>query len=357
MNIGINTLFLVPNKVGGTEYYTRSFLKYLERLDSKNTYTVFCNKENFDTFSFQGDKWKKVLCPIRAQNKFMRILYEQFILPFKVLNEKCDVLHSYGYFGPILTHSKRIVTVHDANWKDHPDDVTPIEVFVLNVLISINIFLAHKVITDSDFSKKRLAKHYPSAKNKIKVIPGAVDDDFIEELKTVGPPFVKGDYILCVSAFYPHKRIPYLVGLFSNASIENKHLKLVLVGRNGKDEEKVLNMINGNEKIIHFSKVKFTDLVNLYRNAKVFVFPSVYEGFGYPVYEALAAGSPVFVSDKRMYAKQYRDYLIDLSLKEIPDSNLLLKFVTKKKTGVVLFSYQESVSQLIDVYQEISERN
>lgn len=342
MNIGINTLFLVPNKVGGTEYYTRSFLKYLEKLDKENNYTVFCNRENYDSFEFKSDKWKKVICPVRGQNKIARILYEQLALPFQVFKERCNVLHSYGYFGPVFTHSKRIVTVHDANWKDHPDDVSPFEVFVLNILISLNIFSSHKIVTDSDFSKGRLIHWYPGIKNRIEVVPGAVDDDFLEELKKDSPPFVKGNYLLCVSAFYPHKRIPYLVDLFKEISIKDKEIKLVLVGRNGKEEQKVLDMIRGNERIIHFPKVKFIDLVNLYKNAKAFIFPSVYEGFGYPVYEALAAGTPTYVGNTDLYDTNIRKMINNVSSFD----NKQIKRISSSSTN-----YNCSVLKLLGIYK------
>jgi len=172
-------------------------------------------------------------------------------------------------------------------------------------------------------------------------------------LKKKDKPFVNGKYLLCVSKFYPHKKIPYLISLFKEIEKINKTVKLVLVGRDGNEEQKVIKMIEGDNRIIHFEKAKYNDLVNLYKNASAFVFPSTYEGFGYPVYEALAAGSPVFVSDKRIYAKQYQDYLINLSLKEISDSNLIVKFVNNKKYCIVLFSYQKSVGRLIEIYQRI----
>ena len=357
MIIGINTLFLIPNRVGGTEYYTRSFLKHLEKQDNNNSYVVFCNKENFDTFEFNSKKWNKVLCPISSGNRIVRILYEQLVLPFFVSSNGCQLLHSFGYFGPIFGYFKKVVTVHDANWKDCPDDVSKFQIFILNILISLNIYVSQKIITDSEFSKERLVKYFPKQKDKIEVIPGAVEDDFIELLKRKDKPFVEGKYILCVSKFYPHKKIPYLISLFKEIEKNNTDLKLVLVGRDGIEEQKVVEMINKDSRIIHFEKAKYTDLVNLYKNASAFVFPSTYEGFGYPVYEAVAAGIPVFVSDKKIYAKQYSDYLFDLSLDIKRDSQKVLMSTDKKAGAAVLFSYKESVTQLIDVYQGISERN
>jgi glycosyltransferase involved in cell wall biosynthesis len=357
MIIGINTLFLIPNRVGGTEYHTRSFLRHLEKQDKENFYVIFCNKENFDTFEFRSKKWKKILCPINASSRLKRILYEQIVFPFTIVMAKCNLLHSFGYFGPILGNIKKIVTIHDTNWKDCPDDSTPFQIFIMNILISLNILLAKKIITISEFSKSRLIHYFPAHRKKFFVIPNAIEDDFIELLKKNDKPVVDGKYLFCVSKFYPHKKIPYLVSLFKEIEEKDKSLKLVLVGRDGKDENIVLKMIKNDNKIVHFDKVKYPDLVNLYKNAKTFVFPSIYEGFGYPVYEAAAAGLPIFVGNKELYSKAYQDVIDTLSFDKNVDSHNILNEIRKKQKATMLFSYKKSVSMLIDAYQEINAKN
>lgn len=355
--IGINALFLIPNRVGGTEYYTRSFLKHLEEQDKENFYFVFCNKENYSTFEFNNKKWKKVLCPINAGNRFTRIFYEQIVFPFVVSAKGCNLLHSFGYFGPVFGIFKKIVTVHDANWKDCPQDVSLHQIFILNILVSLNIFVAKKIITDSEFSKKRLVHYFPSQKEKIEVVPGAVEDDFIKLLKKNDKPVVDGKYLLCVSKFYPHKKIPYLVSLFKEIEKKDKNLKLVLVGRDGNEEKMVLGKIKSDKRIIHFDKAKYPDLVNLYKYAAAFIFPSTYEGFGYPVYEAAAAGIPIFVGEKAFYSKPYQNIIDTLSFDKDKDSYKILKGVGRKQNETILLSYPKSVSRLINIYQTINARN
>jgi hypothetical protein len=116
--IGINALFMIPHGVGGTEYHLRSFLLNLEKKDEQNTYIVFCNTENYSSFHFTNPKWKKILCPIHASFRPMRLVYEQCILPFLVMKYHCTVLHSFGYFGPIVCPVKHVITIHDVNWRD-----------------------------------------------------------------------------------------------------------------------------------------------------------------------------------------------------------------------------------------------
>ena len=176
--IGINALFLIPNQVGGTEYHLRSFLTYIEKLDTVNSYVVFCNAENYDSFSFTHKNWTKVLCPVAAKNRVHRILYEQIVLPFVAEQKGCEILHSYGYFGPVFGGFKKVVTVHDANWLDHPEDSSFIQNCVLNVLIRAAVATADIVVTDSDFSSQRLQHFFPTIAQKLRIIWPGVDDEF-----------------------------------------------------------------------------------------------------------------------------------------------------------------------------------
>lgn len=350
MIIGINTLFLIPNRVGGTEYYTRSFLKHLEEQDKDNSYTVFCNKENFKTFEFKSNKWKKVLCPIKASNRFERILYEQLIFPFVVSAYGCNLLHSFGYFGPVLGNFKKFVTVHDANWKDCPDDVSPLQNFVLNILISLNIYVAKRIITDSEFSKDRLAHYFPRQKDKIEVIPGAIEDEFIDLMKNNNKPIIEGKYLLCVSKFYPHKKIPYLISLFKEIEKIDNHINLVLVGRDGNEEKQVMELIKSSKRITHFEKASYSDLVNLYKNCSAFIFPSTYEGFGYPVYEAAVAKIPIFVGKKDMYQEEISKNLFELSFDVENDAVKIIDNISRTINYPAPQTYSFVTDSLIKLY-------
>lgn len=323
--IGINALFMIPNKVGGTEYHLRSFLKYLEKLDNQNKYVVFCNQDNFKTFSFESNNWQKVLCPINAENRIIRILYEQLALPFLIRKYKCDLVHSYGYFGPLFTFGvPQIITVHDANWLDHPEDNSWLSNLVMKLLTEANMKTAIRVVTDSEFGKSRLLDYFPQCKDKFEVIEPGVEDDFLKLLKTnTIHPLEGKPYLLSVSAFYPHKNIPYLLELWGELIKTEKNLHLVLIGRNGKDEEKVHKMLKTLEQVKYYPKVSYKDLVRFYKHAELLIHPSEYEGFGYPVYEAVAADKKAIVSSKKMYANQLDPYLSELEFNIENDLNII----------------------------------
>ena len=351
--IGINALFLIPNEVGGTEYHLRSFMNYLQLLDKKNKYVLFCNKENFDTFDLVNSKWKKVYCPVRASNRVSRIIYEQVILPFWVWWYKCNVLHSYGYFGPIKVPAKHILTIHDANWKDHPENVSLPAGMAAKFLIENCMKLASRLIVDSNFSRSRLQYYFPQYKGKITVVKAGVEDKFKRiAMRSLKNPLDNKKYILCVAAMYPHKRIPYLLDIFSKLAEMDKKVNLVLIGNNGKDQPVVLERIQKMERVVYYRKVSLEKLVSFYKFASAFVLPSVYEGFCFPVYESTYLNVPTFVGDVKMYDGSVQKILHQLSWNAEIDAKEILH-VKRKSSDIKILDYESNTKELISVYEDI----
>jgi len=352
MNIGINTLFIVPNKVGGTEYHTRSFLKYLEKNDDKNNYIIFCNKENFNSFNFKSNKWKKVLCNVGAKNKISRILYEQFILPFLVLKNNIQVFHSFGYFGPIIIPKvKKVLTIHDTNWLDHPGDNSFITNITLRFLMKWSIRTSSLVTTSSIFSRKRILHYFPYTKIKI-IYPGI--DNVFKQIINKETKSIYFDYALCVSAFYPHKKISYLIKLWSK--IKNNKLKLIIVGHSGKEQNNIKKLSKKNKDILVLDKVSLKELANLYKFSKLFLFPSIYEGFGFPVYEALYANKITVVGIKEIYDPSIQDELEVFTFDIKKDLKLIKRLLKKNDKAKFEYknSYDSSSKELISAYQSLT---
>lgn len=362
MTIGINTLFCIPNQVGGTEYHLRSTLQALEKVDKKNSYIIFCNKENFHTFTFHNSVWKKVLCPIHASFRPLRIIYEQFILPFLIKNYHCDILHSFGYFGPIFCPAKHVVTIHDCNWRDCPEDFSLFERIVLTFLIEQNIKTANTIITDSEFSKTRLLHYFPSIMKRLMVVSPRLSCDFIHESKTKHANPLEGKpYFLCVSGFYPHKNIPYLLTLWRSVMQKEKDLHLVLIGKNGHDQKKVLSMISNLRRIHFFPHVSFERLLSFYQHAKAFIIPSIYEGFSYPAYEASMFCLPIFVGNISCFQVEIQPRLHALTFNLLKDCENVMEQTKKvrlrKRNKVLYVASQKSLEELLNIYMKLPEKN
>ncbi len=355
--IGINALFLVPNAVGGTEYHLRSFVKYLQQLKTEHRFVLFCNKENFETFSVDHPQWKKVLCPISGKARVARLLYEQVAFPLKVSAAGCAVLHSYGYFGPLWGNFAKVTTIHDANWKDHPEDTAWLQNQLLNFLITQSAHRSQLIVTDSPFSQARLQHYFPSLSERIKVVLPGLDEWFLTLLtKPSEPKLVTDNYILCVSAFYPHKRIMYLLELWPKILAARPDLKLVLVGHNGNQLFELSDQLRATPGLYWFPKVSLAKLARLYHDAKMFVFPSVYEGFGFPVYEALNAGLPTIVGNKQPYLPDVQALLHEFTFSAEADAPKILKLLRTPKRVVHLkqLSYHEGAKQILQLLETLS---
>lgn len=351
--IGINTLFLIPNEVGGTEYHLRSFLNELERIDTSNSYVVFCNKENAHTFAFTSNRWKKIILPVHAKNRILRLVVEQTLLPLLVQLYKCTHLHSYGYFGPLWGRFKKIVTIHDANWIDFPGDTSKLQNTALNFLISNSIKSAHILVTDSDFSYSRLVMHFPNIDDKLHIVYPGLDPALKNLLHKRQLAGNAQPYILSVSAFYPHKKIPYLLKLWESVSKRYQTYRLVLIGRHGLDELAIKKFCDAHSNVIWKSKVSLKELAHYYKQSKAFVFPSIYEGFGYPVYEALYAGIPVIVGNTQLYHPAIQKNLISLDFNLKNDASILSDVLNKPfrvKPKMKFFDYARAAKETILLY-------
>lgn len=360
INRAINILFLVPNEVGGTEYHARSYIDAFGKIDKKNKYIVFVNKEAFPTFSKVASNISIISCPVSGRSRVARILYEQFVLPIQLLLHNCSVLHSFGYWGVIFSPIRQVVSIHDVNWRDHPEDMNLLTRIVTKALCELSLFIAAAIVTSSSFSKKRLLCHFRWSSKKVFVIKSGIDEQLINKLENAENLNSLKKYILCVSPFYPHKRIHYLLDVWQEITKLHSDITLVLVGRRGRDESSVLQRITQLENIQHVPKVSLDRLAQLYRGANAFVFPSAYEGFGYPVYEAAAAGLPIVVAKKHLYDASIYDRLSEFTGNAKQDAELVVSCMHTGAKSLdtnltTQFSYSRAAKQLITLHDKVIE--
>src|SRR4051794_24126511 len=96
VKIGINALFLIPGKVGGSETYLRSLVRALQALPGEHDYVLYTNRENAGTFDLVDPRWREVRCPVAATSRVVRMAYEQLVLPVHAYRDRLDLLHSPG---------------------------------------------------------------------------------------------------------------------------------------------------------------------------------------------------------------------------------------------------------------------
>ncbi len=192
-----------------------------------------------------------------------------------------DVLHCPTYRGPLSARLPLVVTVHDLALFRHPEAFNRWSRLYGPSVIPRVLRAARRIVAVSDFTRRELVDLLHLPEERIRVIPNAVDHTF-----TADGPAADGDYVLAVGTLEPRKNLPRLVEAARRVGVE-----LRVVGERGWGRVDV-----GGDGVRWLGRVPDEELARLYRGARCVAYPSVYEGFGIPVLEAMACGAPVVTS-------------------------------------------------------------
>ena len=281
MIIGVNALYLIPGGVGGTEIYLRNLLAALAAIDSVNEYRIFTNRETTDLCP-DAANFRAVPQAVNARNRPARILWEQFRLPTAEL----DVLFNPGFTAPIVSRCRQVTVFHDLQHVRHPEHFRWFDLPFWQFLLWVSAHRSEHLIAVSEATREDVLAHY--GRESI-VVPHGVEREFFE--LTRAPE----RYLLCVSTLHPHKGIEGLLRAFADFRAQHPEFRLVLTGMKGFAADRIQSLAGDGVEITGW--IPRAQLLELFRKAWAFVYPSTFEGFGMPVAEALAAGVPVACSD------------------------------------------------------------
>ncbi len=297
LRLGVNALFYLPGEVGGSETYLLETLRALVRRPDAPDLVLFCNAENHGKLRAEFPRAELVDSGIAAVHRSVRILAEQFQLPWLVKRARIDVLWSPGYTAPAWCPCPQAVSVLDMQYKHFPQDVSWLAARAMDVIYPLSARRSDAVVAISEFAKSEAVRFLGVPPEKVTVTLLAADPAFGEP-DGPPPPAVRGaPYLLCVAHTYPHKNVGLLVKAFHRIAAEIPH-RLVLVGKPRFGEPEVAAALKGSPpgRVVRLPGLRWRELIALYQGADLFVFPSLYEGFGLPVLEAMRAGVPVLTT-------------------------------------------------------------
>lgn len=365
-NILMNYSAFRKNYLAGVAVYSREMIFEIIRRDSVNRYTIVLNKEVKEYFRVKdipnieiielGDLLKK---PV------IRIFFEIFILPFIVVSKKVDLLFTPYVSTSIFSPCKKITVIHD---------IMPLIIkkysfirqWFVRIMMYISMKYADKIITVSKSSMKDLRKFYPEFTEKVFYIYNGVrkfDSSFDSKRFDEKYDF---KYILFVGTLQPSKNLLRLIEAYSR--IENNiEEKLIIAGGSGWQVANELNELikkyKLDNRIIFTGYVESEELIALYANATILVYPSLYEGFGFPPLEAMQYGTAVLASDKASIPEVCGDAALfvnpysadDISEKMTylcQDNDLIDILIKRGYKQVKKFNWGDSANRMIRIFND-----
>lgn len=300
MRIGIDARE-IKRPYTGTGMYVINLIKSLALQDSENEYLLFVDKGVECDFPLPNNfNYYNLSCS--GLNKFQ----DQIIIPITILLSKVDIFHVIHHdVTPLLSLKPLVVTVLDVAWIDYPGTSSKFFQKYYYLITKLSLKKARKIITISESTKQRVLYHFNNISHKIESIIISCDPIFSLDTKednfiSISAEFqIKKPFVLYVGSFAGRKNVKTLIEAMKILWGNNNNLtQLVIAGKpSGKDDE-ILNHLTNTYPIVILSRPKTNlELKALYKNASVFVFPSLYEGFGLPVLEAMSSGCPVIASN------------------------------------------------------------
>lgn len=379
MRIALELQSCLKNK-SGIGIYTYELSKRLQKyndLEFEGHIFNFLNRNDISK-DIEGINIEKRVCSLFPYGVYRRIWHYSMIKYNSLFKSKCGIYHFFNFIVPPRIEGKVITTIHDMTYEMYPETMDKKNLKRIKDDIEYSVNRADKIITVSESSKYDIIKYLNVPENEIEVVYNGVEynrfaRDYNEEekVKVKQKYSLPDNYILYMGTLEPRKNIESIVEAFKlfkeQSYLKEKDFKLVIAGKKGWMFESIFELVN---KLNLQENVIFTDYVDekdkplIYNMAQLFVFPSIYEGFGIPVLEAMASSVPVITSNVSSLPEVAGDAAILVDPKDtlsiaknindiLSDENLKDELINKGHIQAQIFTWEASAEKLYEIYKSM----
>lgn len=354
----------------GIGTYVRNLLRHLARLDRTTDYAVVCHGADREAVCQLGPNFHPLLDASPGYS-----IREQVTIPLDLRRARADLFHAPHYVLPPLTPCPSVVTIHDCIHLRFPQYLPHRASYAYaRSSMWIAAHRSSRILTVSDASKRDILRYFHIDEKKIEVIPNAIDERFWapptdEEVERVRQRYqLDAPFVLYAGNIKPHKNIERLIEAFSLLKKRGfDEVKLLIIGDEVSKYATLRRAVHRHKLHKHvrfFGFVEDKTLATLYRLARVFVFPSLYEGFGLPPLESMASGTPVITSevsslpevvgDAALLIDPYEPAAIaDAMDRVLSDAALRADLRERGLARARHFSWERSIARVREIYQEV----
>jgi glycosyltransferase involved in cell wall biosynthesis len=369
---------LLNDQFTGVQYYTEKLAEAIFSCANDNSYVQLLLSKNYKGSIENKDSKNIHKLSFSTENRIRRISFENFQL-IKYFNiHNFDLYHATSYVLPFNWRKPSIVTVHDLIAIEYPSLCRPESALYFNFFLPRSIKSANHIIVLTEEVKSSIIQSYNIHENNITVIYPGIDKKFKKKYSENEKILIKekynlpNKYILFVGCIERKKNLVRLIESYAklrnDTSISHK---LILVGKNGWGHERVFSEIekrNLTKEVKHLGYINDHDLPLIYSLADLFVFPSLYEGFGFPPLEAMACEVPVLVSNKGALPEITGGKCLQVdpyNIREIAEGMFILltakelreKSIQQGKNWVKQFTWENTAQKTLMLYNKVIESN
>lgn len=373
MRIGMNLLYIAPDLAGG-RVYAEGLLKALAQVENKHEYVLF-TRQGVTLPALDPERFRQVVAPVAPESALWRTAWEYGLLAGEAKRQGVQLFHGLGTLSPASRHCPFVLTIHDIIYRHFPESLPLGHRWFMRLMHPRVARQADLVIVPSTVSGQDAVSRLGVREDRLRLVPYGAGNNLrpvtdrarIEEVLArlgIGQP-----YILSVARAYAHKNQAGLLRAFARLrALGHTAVQLVLVGSRYRTRAAIDGLVAelGLESSVVFTEfVNDEDLSALYSGAHVFAFPSLAEGFGLPVLEAMACGAPVVASDASAIPEAVSDagLLADARNPEafaaalarvLTDDKLRDELRQRGRRRVAEFSWERNARQTLAVYEELA---